>query len=339
MRHRHPQWPDCLGGCGWTVNPAAGGPVHPTCTAPADAIVEHNQQPARARAAVQYATAGVPVLALYEAIVDSRCASRDTQCDRQGKHPRLKHGHQDATTDPATVQGWWRRWPGANVGAATGHLFDVWDIDLPEPAAGELITELLGGVMAPTVRTGSGGTHVFVAPTGSGNRSKFLPGCDWRGAGGYVVLPPSRHLSGQTYQWLITPRRAGGFPPAPPALAEALSRVDSPRVGEPMGRATAGERLQVGSSRYAATAVGEECVLVAAAVPGQRNHTLNTAAYNLGQLVGAGLLAHAAAEAALTDAAARAGLGKREAARTIASGLTAGARNPRTVRTTPGAAA
>jgi len=63
--------------------------------------------------------------------------------------------------------------------------------------------------------------------------------------------------------------------------------------------------------------------------PGNRNHTLNRAAYALGRLVGAGLLERRTVEKELTSAARQIGLGPVETARTLHSGLTAGARNPR----------
>jgi len=61
-----------------------------------------------------------------------------------------------------------------------------------------------------TVRTGGGGEHKFykhpgfdvpsAAPIKDANGSA-LPGLDRRGDGGYVVLPPSVHLSGKPYVW------------------------------------------------------------------------------------------------------------------------------------------
>jgi hypothetical protein len=68
--------------------------------------------------------------------------------------------------------------------------------------------------------------------------------------------------------------------------------------------------------------------------PGNRNDTLNRAAFALGQLVGAQVLDRQLAERELAAAARQVGLGPVEAARTIHSGLTAGARRPR--RTTTG---
>ena len=63
--------------------------------------------------------------------------------------------------------------------------------------------------------------------------------------------------------------------------------------------------------------------------PGDRNDTLNRAAFALGQLVGDVLLDQHIARDELLSAAARIGLRHTEAERTITSGLSAGARYPR----------
>jgi Bifunctional DNA primase/polymerase, N-terminal len=51
------------------------------------------------------------------------------------------------------------------------------------------------------VRTGSG-WHLYLASTGAGNRAGLLDHVGWRGRGGYVVAPPSRHANGTRYWWL-----------------------------------------------------------------------------------------------------------------------------------------
>lgn len=290
----------------------------------------------RASAALAYATNGVPVLPLYEIRADGRCACQRPGCDRPGKHPRLPKGVHDASTDPGRVARWWRWWPDANVGAATGHLFDVWDIDLPAAEACDLLTDYLGDLAAswPSTRTGSGGTHVFVYPTGHGNRAKFLPGCDWRGRSGYVVLPPSGHASGHLYEWLAVPLvnpvtdpgTPVAFPPAPVGLRTAL---------QPQAmRATPARAWHANhTAPYAEAALRAECdALAAMPADSGRNNRLNRAAFNLGQLVAVGHLGYDDAAGALAAAASACGLGPREAARTIGSGLAAGQRNPRTGR-------
>ena len=87
-----------------------------------------------------------------------------------------------------------------------------------------------------------------------------------------------------------------------------------------------------------AAAVAGECDKVQHAPPGQHNAVLCRAAYALGQLVGAGVLAHATARAELVSAGgflvgADCDCTPSEVARVIDSGLAAGARNPR--RTAP----
>src|SRR6185312_3688219 len=89
---------------------------------------------------------------------------------------------------------------------------------------------------------------------------------------------------------------------------------------------------------YGPAALHREAEHVAATRTGGRNHALNRAAFSLGQLIATGHLTEAEVITTLTDAALEAGLDQIEAARTIASGLTAGQRHPRTPRTTGRAA-
>jgi hypothetical protein len=69
--------------------------------------------------------------------------------------------------------------------------------------------------------------------------------------------------------------------------------------------------------------------MVRMAVEGSRNHRLNAASFNLGQLIGADLLELDAVAGALLVAALASGLGETEARRTIESGIAAGQRCPR----------
>jgi hypothetical protein len=56
---------------------------------------------------------------------------------------------------------------------------------------------------APEVRSGSGGTHLyFQHPDGRvPSRANIRPGIDVKADGGYVVAPPSRHVSGDRYHF------------------------------------------------------------------------------------------------------------------------------------------
>ncbi len=273
------------------------------------------------RAALHYAARGVPIVPLFEPDNRGGCSCGNTECRRPGKHPRNRGGLTTASTDPQVIADWWRRWPAANLGGRTGAVFDACDIDGPqgEAAVRPLLAADHGG--APLMRTGSGGWHLLFAPTGLGNRAKFLPAVDWRGAGGYIVLPPSLHISGNRYT-VVRPI-TGALPAVPPALRHALDPAPAAAIRRnpraPVAR----------PSGYAQAALDRETERVKTAPEGTRNDTLNRAAFNLGQLVAAGHLTDTDVTDALTDAALHARLSENETARTIASGLAAGQLNPR----------
>src|SRR6266545_1148726 len=82
-----------------------------------------------ARAAEVYAALGYPVLPVFEPSPDGCTCRAGAGCTRAGKHPRITGGVWQATTDPAVVRRWWRRWPAANLALRTGVRFDVADVD------------------------------------------------------------------------------------------------------------------------------------------------------------------------------------------------------------------
>src|SRR3712207_505761 len=80
-------------------------------------------------AAPVYAALGFAVVPMHTAELGAGCSCPDPGCPDAGKHPRLRGWQRLATTDPAVAGGWWRRWPDANPGLATGRRFDVLDLD------------------------------------------------------------------------------------------------------------------------------------------------------------------------------------------------------------------
>jgi Bifunctional DNA primase/polymerase, N-terminal/AAA domain/Primase C terminal 1 (PriCT-1) len=144
-----------------------------------------------------------------------------------GKVPRLTAWPRQATTDEATVRRWWRTWPTAGIGIATGGGLLVLDVD-PRHGGDAALTELerqQGSLPdTPRVVTGGGGLHVYFAVDQPiANRAGLAPGIDLRGDGGYVVAPPSLHASGRRYAWEL-----GAGPddvPLSPAPAWLLARI------------------------------------------------------------------------------------------------------------------
>ncbi len=124
--------------------------------------------------------------------------------------------------------------------------------------------------------------------------------------------------------------------PAPPTPLPTwlAARLTEPVMSSPTRPLPV--RRVAGTAHYARAILKYETRRVAQAPQGRRNDTLNRAAFALGQLTASGLLPAALAYAELFEAARGAGLdrdpgcGQRGIDRTIRSGLTAGARKPRT---------
>jgi predicted P-loop ATPase len=254
----------------------------------------------------------------------------------RGKTPRTEHGVKDATTDIEQVTRWWRAMPDANIGIATGSGLLVLDIDGPQGQASLDELEGLYGPLprTPTQRTGKG-RHFLFAVTGpvKNSASRIGPGIDTRGDGGYIVGGPSIHPNGEPYTWDADARPSQL--PAAPCPAWILDRL-APKISERAAVSPAPASSDPDTlSRYAAKALDGEFERVSASGNGTRNHALNAAAFSLGQLVGAGMLAEGLVVQTLQTAASNCGLtsddGPQQVLATINSGLGKGKQNPRVV--------
>lgn len=126
-------------------------------------------------------------------------------CKENSKAPATEHGFEDATTDPDMIALWWTWWPAANVGLATGTPGpDVLDVDTKAGVDGMLslaklqTAGLTDGALG-IIHTPSGGQHWYYRGTRQGNGSIRGHGIDFRGAGGYVLVPPSV-IDGRRYE-------------------------------------------------------------------------------------------------------------------------------------------
>jgi Bifunctional DNA primase/polymerase, N-terminal len=268
-------------------------------------------------------------------------------CAAGSKRPALRENWQDlATTDHDRIRAWWARRP-YNIGIACGQSgLVVIDLDvaaggpggrdgrpgLDGPGSGADALERLcraHGQRYPagtyTVDTPSGGSHLyFTAPRTPVRNSagRLGPLIDVRADGGYVVGDGSL-IDGRRYA------ARGDFLPLALPLPAWLARLldEPPALPEITRPLPVLDRAQ--GQAYALAAFREETRRVAEARVGTRNHTLNRAAFSLGQLVAAGLIPPLPVMTGLADAAVRAGLPADEARRTIRSGMAAGARKPR----------
>jgi hypothetical protein len=251
----------------------------------------------------------------------------------EGKRPRLKAWQSLHRPIRPLVEAWARS---GNVGVRTGQPSGVIVLDVDAPA----LPPELASIVTPTARTGKGGLHLYIAspsqPVRNSVKSKGIhPAIDVRGDGGQVVLVGGIHPeTKRRYEWspgrcptdvplvpfdaLPEPWRATML--APPPEAKPEREPDSTPIPDWLG---------ANATPRALAALAGEADAVARSPEGQRNHTLNRAAFNLGTLIGAGELARADAENALAGAARVCGLSDDEAQATIRSGLDAGEKHPR----------
>lgn len=128
---------------------------------------------------------------------------------KRSKAPLTERGFQDATTDPEQLKAWWNKWPEASIGFALPEDMVVLDIDVKHNV-GKYGDESLAafeeehGDLPETILslTGGGGLqYFFTVDKPVKNATDLLPSIDVRTKGGYVILPPSHHESGNDYEW------------------------------------------------------------------------------------------------------------------------------------------
>ena len=281
-------------------------------------------------------------------------------CCPQTKKPFTANGFKDATTDEQLIEKMWKRWPAAMIGMPTGPVSSRWvlDIDVKDGRDGRATLAALErehGALPPTLTTltPSGGEHRFFRwedehPIGS--RVALGAGLDTRGAGGYVILPPSMREDGACYYWAPTCTEIVAAPAwlithcvnKPNFSLEGASKPIVP-TNEPLGRGT-GEHSPVDArtatpssngSSYARAALEAEIGALAATLSGGRNNRLNIASLKLHQLVAAGVLDEDEVVERLLQACHDNGLiaddGEDTVRATIASGANKGKEEPRAI--------
>jgi hypothetical protein len=176
--------------------------------------------------ALHYANRGWSVVPLHSA-VNGPCSCGDPNCGAAGKHPRTQNGVKDASTHLQQISRWWKQWPDANVGIATGAVSGILVVEIDPSKGGDgsyqqLQIDLPGAFAAPLkVRTGSSGTHLyFECLKATPSRANIRPGIDVKADSGYVVAPSSLHVSGGRYHFVSNSRLVP--PPLPIALHDLI---------------------------------------------------------------------------------------------------------------------
>ena len=140
------------------------------------------------RSALALAASGIPVF----------------PCAAGGKHPAIARGFHAASAEADVVRRWWTAMPNANIGMPTGAASGliVVDVDVHRDVDGYAALErarregLVNGWIA-AVETPSGGLHVYFPARGDAHQRSWQSaraGIDFRGEGGYIIVPPSARV-------------------------------------------------------------------------------------------------------------------------------------------------
>ncbi|HAA50433.1 MAG TPA: hypothetical protein DCE43_11990 [Planctomycetaceae bacterium] len=188
-----------------------------------------------ARSDAQVAVSGPAALDSLAAALSYRSLDWSVFPIRYGeKRPRVRwKGLQECLPDRNQVGDWFGCWPEDGIAVALGPLSGLLAIDVDgQEAHAELCNRLGTLPVTPAVKSGNPDPHryhlFFKHPANLETRAKATPWHDqleFRGHGGYIVLPPSVHKSGQRYAWLPG-RSLEDVPLAtlPDAIDEALKQ-------------------------------------------------------------------------------------------------------------------
>ena len=109
--------------------------------------------------------------------------------------------YQTEIASEKQIREWRTQFSEASVGVATGKVSGIVVVDVE---AGGSTKDLPATVCA---KTGGGGFHFFYKHPSVPvkNAVRIREKTDIRGDGGYVVVPPSLHKSGNRYEWIVSP--------------------------------------------------------------------------------------------------------------------------------------
>lgn len=254
-----------------------------------------------------------------------------------GKVPKIKGGKGclDATTDEATIRGWWKKWPEANIGLATGEASGILVLDIDGDEGEESAKAFAPLPATLTGLTGGGGRHLlFQYPTGERitiSQGRLGLRLDTRGEGGYVVAPPSVHPdTGALYEWQAVDV---AMAPAPENLLAALRKPEPPTPPPYVPTPVSDGR----ASKYRASMLAGVARDLADTPKGQRNIKLYTKARRCGEYADACGMTEDEAMGAIFSAIGSAGWdNERLSRKTASNGWNRGIKEPKALPDRPG---
>ena len=112
-------------------------------------------------------------------------------CSQKTKKPLTPHGCKDAKKTAGPIKAWWKKYPDASIGVATGSISNLMVIDLDAQVAESFHDKISDGmvVLPVNLRYGSGGNCIELVHESDNIGFLLCPGtiifcCFWNGFGG-----------------------------------------------------------------------------------------------------------------------------------------------------------
>lgn len=185
--------------------------------------------------ALSYANRGWSVIPLHS-IQNGKCTCR-RDCKKPGKHPIISNWQGKATTVPSVIRQTFKKYPFANIGITTGQQSGLVVIDIDPRNGGDASLQnlidsypdfkaILGTY---EVKTGGSGSHYYYTHSEAFKSLKkhgLEAGIDIKADGGYILTPPSNHISGGSYSVVndIEPLAL------PKMLIDLIQHIDDPKI-------------------------------------------------------------------------------------------------------------
>lgn len=245
------------------------------------------------------------------AVIYAQCGVPAFPCHAKTKSPLVKNGFKAATADVDQVREWWTKWPDAMIGVPTGSASGFWVLDVDDLEIFNAGCKINLPKTLTTI-TGNGKHYLFRWDTERTVRNaqkrmedgkarwpfSDAPGCDTRGEGGYIIVPPSRHPSGRLYRWKDI------SPPAPATEALYACVAGPKRASVKPLRAKMTKAAAIGLDAVDPEEIlNSACQEVRNAPQGAQEGTLNSACFAIGALIADGSIPYAGALNRLVEAA------------------------------------
>lgn len=147
----------------------------------------------------------------------------------EDKKPLIKwQKYQNERMSKRELKRLFNQFPKANLAVITGRISNLIIVDIDPRHGGTC--NLFENIKTVKSKTGGDGFHYFFKyKEGIKNKANIKPGIDIRGEGGYAILPPSLHQSGNRYKWIVAPDTEIEIAELPESIKQLLVDEKKPR--------------------------------------------------------------------------------------------------------------